>query len=161
MNTRSGNRENYKTVKYSQRLIVRYNFKGKYKYFYRSTGLNSTLKNTWFPCDGIQRKDYKSKMGERKKGWIKKPCSFRLWLFFNEKNINHPELERFGTLSDMAISAKIGGGFWDLEESDVFKQHINVKDSDDTNYHVRFLKNALVDEDGLENLSIEQVLKEL
>ena len=156
MKTRSGTDKQYEVVKYSERLMIRYRYNDRYKYFYRSTGENSTMPGTWFPCDGVQRKNYTSKYGCRKKGWIKKPHGSRLWLYFSYKGIYSPEIERFGTLEDMAVSASMGGSFWKGEASLVLKEHL---DFENVNVHVSFLKKALEEEKTLTNINVNDVLK--
>lgn len=157
MKTRSGSSNDFCAFKYSGRLMVRYKINGKYKYFYRSTGENSNMPKTWFPCNGIQRHKYKSKYGNRNRGWIKKPHGFEVYLYFTKKDMAFDDLTRFGTLQDMAISAVLGGGFWTEENIAKYQDYLPHVDS----FHERMIKKALDMEPTLTDLSVDEVLKKI
>jgi hypothetical protein len=141
---------------YCDRLMVKYDR----KMFYRSTGRNSLLKDTWFPCTGIQKHRYKSKKGIHQKGWIKKPNGYEVLKYFREYKIEYDELDRFGTIKNMFISYTIGGGFWNTKESNIIKIEL-LKLKFDIDEDVKAINYAIDNEQFLVNMNIDQVLEVL
>jgi hypothetical protein len=158
--TRSNNSyPRVKAVIYSDRLMVQYMVKNKKKMFYRSTGKNSNLPGTWFPCNGVQRKKYKSKYGVVDRGWIKKPRGSIIWYYFYKKKLLHDEISRFGTLDDMNVSSSIGGGFWDTDVAKPFKEYLKTVIYDDIKQDIDAIKYAIQSEKHLKSLDVSSVLE--
>lgn len=89
--------------------------------FYQSSGNNSSSPGTWFPFRGLDPED----------GWLKKPLShlydswpIELHNFINENKLNTFEVNRFGSLSTMCISAILGGGYWRTKEGDILYDYL-------------------------------------
>lgn len=159
----------FKVLKYYHRLMVELDqvkSKRSKRMFYRSTGICSKLKDTWFPCRGIQAK----KTARYPLGWIKKPIGESVNFFLHKNLCKHDSFlcirdfagERFGTLENMVISAKIGGGFWQ-ENTDVleFLKTHKLWQNKDLNKDIVRIQSAIMNEGNLKNLDLEEALKEL
>lgn len=124
--TRSGQKPVPKASIISDRLVVQFPSQKGWKYLYRSSGVNSGRKNTWFPFGGIQKRDYSPKFsGTRKKGWFKKPNGYKIQNFFETNlpsSVSTKGIDRFGCIKDMILSEKIGGGWWETQEAEPFRK---------------------------------------
>jgi len=84
---------------------------------YRSTGINSGFKNTWFPHLGIDGAH-----------WIRKPCLClpkEIIQFCKQISLDKKiSLSRFGNIQTACISASIGDGLWITKEGMEFKKYL-------------------------------------
>lgn len=98
-------------LNYAERdfIIARFRYRGSWleQAFYRSSGANSDMPDTWLPCDGvtalISARDWKARKYLHE--WVEKSRF--------TKKLEHEELARFGTCALMKISKLIGGGVWE------------------------------------------------
>lgn len=124
--TRSQTRNRRKNLKkesllYRERLIVKI---PESIFIYKSTGYCSNLAGTWFPCVGVSELN---PFTMTKTGWIMKPPSkVKVPWGIKFHCFKNGILERFDSVENMVISYKLGGGFWDREESEVIKSFLQT-----------------------------------